>query len=344
VPGKSAAGKPAAGKPVPGKSAAGKPVPGKPAARNLAAGKPAARNLAAGKPAARNPAAAKPAAAKPAAGNPAPETDAARTAQAPRPPSKESAAAERSPRSEAASPREPVWAPEPIVTPKVAALAGPVAGVVPPPIPNWDRASVSTLWPDPRLEHASQPTRPPNPVPSDAETHRPRSQRSRAFTTTVVLASLLVVFVAVTGVMILLHHSASGTGGTKNTAGVISPDTAKLQKATRAIDVDTSTARSALLSLHGIPTPGKVAIVMDPYVSSLQHFQTVLSGAKVQPAARSAAANVRASVFRNVQHLDDINGLAPVRLGSYLEEFGSGATQLQKDLGTLERDLRSATR
>ena len=51
--------------------------------------------------------------------------------------------------------------------------------------------------------------------------------------------------------------------------------------------------------------------------------------------AQGAAANVRALLSRDVQSLTTINGLPPLRLGSYLEQFDSGLTHLQKDLGTL---------
>ena len=83
---------------------------------------------------------------------------------------------------------------------------------------------------------------------------------------------------------------------------------------------------------------------MNPYVSSLQHYQTVLSGVHVPKSARGAATTVRALVSKDVHALGTINGLAPLGLGSYLEQFGTGATKLQKALGTLEHALRAPTR
>jgi hypothetical protein len=176
-----------------------------------------------------------------------------------------------------------------------------------------------------------------------AETHHQRNRRSRAFTATAVLASLFVVFVVVTVVMVLLHHSDNPPARTPSTAAVISPETARLQTATRALDSHASTTRSALDSLNGIPTTDKVAGVVNPYVTSLQHYQTVLSSAEVPTAARKAAANVRALLRRDVQSLATIDGLPSLRLGTYLEEFGTGVTQLQKDLGTFEHALRATT-
>jgi hypothetical protein len=227
------------------------------------------------------------------------------------------------------------------VTPKVAVLPEPVDEAVPPPIPNWEYSSAS--WPDEPYEDAISTTRPPRPVHSVEETHRHHSRRSRAFMTTAVLASLFVLFVVVMVVMVLLHHSANPPAGKASTAAVIAPGTARLQTATKAIDTDANTTLLALHALHGIPTPVQVATVVNPYVSNLQHYQTVLSGVKVPTAARGAAAKVRSLLSRDVPSFATIDGVPPLRLGSYLEELGTGLTQLHKDLGTLEHALRART-
>jgi hypothetical protein len=161
--------------------------------------------------------------------------------------------------------------------------------------------------------------------------------------TSAVLASLFVVFVVVMVVMVLLHHSDNPPAGTAATRAVISPETARLQTATRAIDTDANTTLLALHAIDGIPTTVKVATVINPYVSNLQHYQTVLSGVKVPTAARGAAAKVRSLLSRDVPSFATIDGLPPLRLGTYLEEFGTGLTQLQTDLGTLEHALRART-
>ena len=83
--------------------------------------------------------------------------------------------------------------------------------------------------------------------------------------------------------------------------------------------------------------------MINPYVSSLQHYETTLAGTAVPTAARTAAAGAHTLVSQDVQFLGTINGLAPLRLGSYLEQFGKNATQLQADLSRLEAELRTAT-
>jgi phage-related minor tail protein len=103
------------------------------------------------------------------------------------------------------------------------------------------------------------------------------------------------------------------------------------------------TARSGLDAITGIPTPAKVAAAINPYVSSLQRYEMTLAGTAVPAAARTAAAGARTLVSQDVQFLSTLSGLAPLRLGSYLEQFGKNATQLQAVLSRLEGELRTAT-
>jgi hypothetical protein len=273
----------------------------------------------------------------------APETEGARPVTAARRPAEQSVSATRSPRSGVPLPPTPVWAAEPTVTPKWADLPDSVTEVVPPPIPNWEQASASTSWPDALYEQASSTTRPPLPAHSAAGAHHQHNHRTRAFTTTVVLASLFVIFVAVTLTLVLLHHSDNPPARTASTAAATSPDTARLQAATKTMGGNLNATRAAFHSLKGIPTIVVVAGIIDPYVSSLQHYQTVLAGAKVPTSARAAAANVRALLSGDAQSLATIHGLPPIRLGTYLEDFLTSATQLQKDLGTLEHALGGRT-
>jgi hypothetical protein len=235
-----------------------------------------------------------------------------------------------------------VWAPEPVVSPRVAALPDRGTEAVPPEIPNWDRASDPAPWSDTRWEHAGTTTRPPWTVHAEGAAQRSPIHRSRAFTITVVLACLLVVFAIVTVTVVLLHRSADAPTGS-TTATAVYPGAARLQTATHAMNAETNTTRTKLHALPGIPTTTRVAALINPYVSNLQHYQTVMSGIEVPPRARTAASNVRALVSRDVRYLGTINGLPPLRLGTYLEEFSTGAAQLQKDLATLQHELRAAT-
>jgi hypothetical protein len=175
--------------------------------------------------------------------------------------------------------------------------------------------------------------------PVQGNEHEQRSRRIRVTTTAIVLASLFVVFLAVTVLMVVLHHSAPT--GKATTATVTSSDSARLVAATNVADEATSTTRSELHQLKGIPTPDTVARLINPYVTALQRYAIVLSGTDVPAHARSSAAEALAQVGDDVQDLSPINGLRAVRLGTYLETFGRNAAQFQKALGTLEHDLRS---
>jgi hypothetical protein len=228
-----------------------------------------------------------------------------------------------------------------MVTPKMATLPEPAAEAVPPRIPNWERSSVSVpaSWPDARWEHAGETAPPHRPV----HAHGRQSRRTRATTTAIVLASLVAVFVAVTIVMVLLHHSTNATTGATHTAPVTSSHSTHVVAATKTADGVTSTTRSELHALKGIPTLVTVAALINPYVTSLQQYAAVLSGAHVSAKARTAAAQALALARQDVQFLSSINGLPSIRLGSYLEQFGKDAAQFQKALGTLEHDLGAST-
>ena len=65
-----------------------------------------------------------------------------------------------------------------------------------------------------------------------------------------------------------------------------SADADHVQTATDEVDSATTAALSGLAAIQGYPTPAKVATVITPYVSSLQLYETLLSGSSVPPAAR----------------------------------------------------------
>ena len=243
------------------------------------------------------------------------------------------------PGPEADVPPEPVWASEPLVTPKLATLPKQATAAVPPRIPNWERASVSAVWPDVEWEHASEPTLPHRSL----HAHGRRSRRAGAMTAGLVLASLFVIFLAVTVRVVLLHHSTNTTPASAPTAVVTSSDSTRLVAATKVADRATSSTLSELHALKGIPTPVAVAAVVNPYLSALQRYALVLSGADAPATARTAAAVALAQVGDDVQSMSAINGLPALRLGSYLEQFGKDTAQFQHALATLEHDLGAPT-
>jgi hypothetical protein len=159
----------------------------------------------------------------------------------------------------------------------------------------------------------------------------------------IVLASLFAIFLAVTVVMVLLHHSTNTTPASAPTATVTSSDSTRLVAATKVADRATNTTLLELHALKGIPTPVAVAAVVNPYLSALQRYAIVLSGADAPATARTAAAVALAQVGDDVQSMSTINGLPALRLGSYLEQFGKDTAQFQHALATLEHDLGAPT-
>jgi len=163
--------------------------------------------------------------------------------------------------------------------------------------------------------------------------------------TTVALASLVVLFVAVAVIMSSLHQSTPATPRPRAaaTSAVTSSSVSRLQAATDTATAATTATRSRLEAVSGIPTPVEVAVAILPYFSSLQRYETTLAGTAVPTAARTAAAGARTLVRQDMQFLSTLKGLPPLRLGSYLEQFNKNATQLQASLSRLEGDLRAAT-
>ncbi len=129
----------------------------------------------------------------------------------------------------------------------------------------------------------------------------------------------------------------SGTSST----GTAASGAARIQAATDAVDSATTAASVGLTSLSAFPTPTNVETVINPYISSLQLYETFLSGTKVPSSAQPAAASAEAKIRQDLQFLETIDGLPPQQLGAFLVQFDTDATQLQTTLSTLEQDLRT---
>ena len=81
--------------------------------------------------------------------------------------------------------------------------------------------------------------------------------------------------------------------------------------------------------------------MINPYISSLQLYETFLSGTKVPASAQPAAASAETRIRQDLQFLESIDGLPAQQLGAFLVQFDTDATQLQTTLSTLEQDLRT---
>ena len=176
-----------------------------------------------------------------------------------------------------------------------------------------------------------------------------QKQRSRVFTATIVLACLFVVVVAaVFGVRALRHQTTTATAPPvtaappTRTAPTLptSQDAARIQTATDAVDSATTAASVGVASLTAFPTPSNVATIINPYIASLQLYETVLSGSKVPARGPAGGGQRPAQLRQDLQFLDTIDGLPAAQLGAFLEQFDSDATHLQTTLSTLEQNLR----
>jgi hypothetical protein len=246
------------------------------------------------------------------------------------------------PGHEAPAPPDPVWDPEPKVTPKLATTLGHATEVAPPEIPNWERAAPSTWWPDSRWEHATETTLPRQGVRPGPKTIGGQLRQSRAITAAVAAGFLVLVFVAGAFVLASLHHSpATPTGPAASTSTASAADVGRILAATNAALAANTSAQTKLRPGSGFPTIATVAKVINPYVAALQHYEAALVDIPVPDGARTDAVSEHALVAKDVQFLGTINGLPSLRLGTYLEEFGKDAEQLQITLGSLQRELKA---
>jgi len=225
------------------------------------------------------------------------------------------------------APRKPIWPTEP------------AREAEPPQIPDWGRAS--TALSDARWEHASEATPSPWQAPSDPAARRTHPPRTRAFKVTIVLASLVVVLVAVAIVVTSLRQPTSRptSPAAPSTSAVSSSDVAQVRAATAAADAATTKARNQLHALTGWPTVTHVAGVINPYVAALERYNSVLTMATVPESARTAAVSADVRVARDMLSLSTISELPALKLGTYLQEFTLDAAQLQTNLANLQQKL-----
>ena len=163
--------------------------------------------------------------------------------------------------------------------------------------------------------------------------------------TTVVVGCLLVAALVAAVVVSWVHNPTAATVRTPaaSTSGVPSAAVSRVQAATQAAGVATLLTRSKLDDISGIPTLANVTVIINPYVSSLQRYETALRGTTVPAGARSSVNGVRSLVQQDAQFLSTINGLPSLDLGAYLAEVSKRSTQLQMAFSAVEADLHTAT-
>jgi len=189
----------------------------------------------------------------------------------------------------------------------------------------------------------------PSPSRVDAHGRTPKvddeERWSRVRTAAAVAACILLVVVAAVVVLRSVHRTPSAPTASQPTTAASAPpsvaDTSQVQSATDAVDSATTGARAGLASLPGFPTPPNVSTIINPYVASLRLYEAFMSRATVPESAQPAAAAAEAQVRQDVRFLETIDGLPPIHLGAFLNEFATDTTQLQTTLTTLEQDLHT---
>jgi hypothetical protein len=210
---------------------------------------------------------------------------------------------------------------------------------------EWGAEPAAPVWsPEALPEHDD------GAAPSDGGPTRVRTRttggrgRSGVFTATLVLACLVLVALAATLAVKSLHPKPLPTSPPAHAVHPpVSPDAARIDTATEEVGSATTGAQAAIASMTSFPTPASVATIINPYVSSLQLYETALAGSKVPPPAATAAATAEAEARQDLTFLDTIHGLPPVQLGAFLNQVRAETAQLQTTLSGLEQSLRTPT-
>ncbi len=154
-------------------------------------------------------------------------------------------------------------------------------------------------------------------------------------------AVLLLVAVVLGVVLIVRHHSvptsASGPGAT----AVTSADVSRVETATTDALASTETLRTGFAALSGVPTKPQITNLVNPYVSALQLYGTVLTGTPVPRSAAAVDRHVQATVSENVTYLQRINTDPGVDIGTFLRGVLVRDGQFQQSAGSLAHALRT---
>ncbi len=175
-----------------------------------------------------------------------------------------------------------------------------------------------------------------------------RAGEAKAGSDTRRLVLLACLFFAVVIGAVVLHfghiHSDASTPATAATPGAASAaTTTRLESAITDVQSASTGAQAELTTLSAFPTPLRVATIINPYVDSLQLYQTLASSVDMPSAARAAATTADAQVSKDIAFLGTINNLPPIQLGSFIQEFFARATQLQSSMDALQHALNPAT-
>ena len=161
-----------------------------------------------------------------------------------------------------------------------------------------------------------------------------------------VLLGLLFFAVVIGAVVLHFGHIRSGTAAppaTAATPGVSSQDTvARLESAITDVQSASTAAQAGLTTLTVFPTPARVATIINPYVDSLQLYETLASSVQVPAAARDAAQTADTQVHQDIAFLGTIDNLPSVQLGFFIDDFFARSTQLQSTMDALEHALTPA--
>ena len=159
-------------------------------------------------------------------------------------------------------------------------------------MPEVETSAAASWQPAEDSEAAAQPPAiHPAFLPTGAHTTEGRKPVSRIVKAAGIMLCILLVLVVAAAVIPAIHRPPAGGQPTRTpTAPASSSKASEIQSATDAVDSATTATRAGLASVAGFPTPTTVSTVINPYINSLQLYETFLSGTTVPlPAQRDVA-------------------------------------------------------
>ena len=140
-----------------------------------------------------------------------------------------------------------------------------------------------------------------------------------------VLLCFLAAIVAGAAIVSAFHNPPAPT--TRSAAAPIprrsrSSAVSRVRAATDTADDRHHTASSGLHTISGIPTLTKVSAIVNPYVESLQHYQTTLADTAVPAPAKGAIDSVAPLVGQDARFLSPSMCCRPCGLGDVPGQFG----------------------
>jgi hypothetical protein len=153
------------------------------------------------------------------------------------------------------------------------------------------------------------------------------------------IAALVLIVALVGGALTWWALSDSGPAPPAVSPRLAALGAKDVRSATAVITAAGTTMSLGMTDIHGVPTVAMVSAVVDPYVSALQHYERVLTGATLTLSALPARRSVLDHVHHLVTFLQTLTRVPADHLGSWIDGFYLQTAELQAAIDGLQNAL-----